>query len=489
MTPSLIFLVQALAIVALPVVLLRCSGLKGLVPLVVVQILLGIALGPSAFGRVAPDFYRILSNPTSLSYLSGVSSVAVLIFGLITGLHLDPEAFRGSGRSFTTMAAARLVVPVALGCMTGLWILGRHPEELLPGTSPVEFAAAVGICSGMTALPVLGTILRDMNLLGKRFGNLALGIAGINDAALWVLLSVLLTAAAGRGADRGPGALFSLLLVPVYLLVMARVVRPLLGSMVVSRMRDEAVHERSMAVVGAVTIASALATEAMGLHYIIGAFVTGIVMPLNLRKPILDRLQVMTGALLMPFFFTLTGLRTMIDLGSPAFLEIFGVTTAVAVIGTTVGTAAAARSVGESWPFSLGLGALLQTKGLMEVIVLTILLDAGIISANIFAALILMAVVSTALAMPLTQLMLAQDNKRQKSLPPPKDVQPSASCRVPCTAENHLVVSKIRPEIAVGQAPTDNVGRSTSTEGNRTERTTVSPAASQECTISGPKAT
>jgi hypothetical protein len=137
----------------------------------------------------------------------------------------------------------------------------------------------------------------------------------------------------------------------------------------------------------------------------------------------------------------------------------------------------------------LGLGALLQTKGLMEVIVLTILLDAGIISANIFAALILMAVVSTALAMPLTQLMLAQDNKRQKSLPPPKDVQPSASCRVPCTAENHLVVSKIRPEIAVGQAPTDNVGRSTSTEGNRTERTTVSPAASQECTISGPKAT
>jgi Kef-type K+ transport system membrane component KefB len=425
MTPGLIFLMQALVIVALPVVLLRYSGLKGLVPLVVVQILVGIALGPSVFGRVAPDLYGILINPTSLSYLSGIASVAVLIFGLITGLHLEPDAFRDNGRPFAIVAFARIVLPAALGCLAGFWILGRHPEELLPGMSPVGFAAAVGICASMTALPVLGTILREMNLVGSRFGSLALGIAGINDAALWILLSVLLTAVAGRGAGRGSGALLSLLFVPVYLVVMVRIVRPLLGSLVVARMRDKVVNERALAVVGAVTIASALATEAMGLHYIIGAFVTGVVMPLNLRKPILDRLQVMTVALLMPFFFTLTGLRTMIDPSSQVFLEIFGVTTAAAVVGTTVGTAAAARFVGESWSFSLGLGALLQTKGLMEVIVLTVLLDNGIISGNIFAALILMAVVSTALAMPLARLMLAQDNKRQMSLPPQKNLRPS----------------------------------------------------------------
>jgi Kef-type K+ transport system membrane component KefB len=161
--------------------------------------------------------------------------------------------------------------------------------------------------------------------------------------------------------------------------------------------------------VGAVTIASALATETMGLHYIIGAFVTGAVMPMNLRKPILDRLQVLTVALLMPFFFALTGLRTFVDLGSPAFLEVFLIATAVAVVGVVGGTAVAARLVGASWPFALGLGALLQTKGLMEVIVLTILLDAGIISANVFAALVQMAVVSTALAMPLARLMLARE--------------------------------------------------------------------------------
>jgi Kef-type K+ transport system membrane component KefB len=408
MTPSLNFLVLALAVVVLPVAVLRFSGLKGLVPLVVVQILVGIALGPSVFGRLAPGLFQTFINPASLASLSGIASIAVLIFGLITGLHLGPDILRDNGRVFSAVAAARVMVPAALGCLAGFWILARHPGELPPGISPAEFAAAIGICIGTSALPVLGAILREMDLLGSRIGHLALGIAGINDVALWILLSVLLTARAGQAAG-GPIGLANLLLVPLYLVVMWRVARPLLGRMVGARMRDGMAGERALAVVGAVTIASALATEAMGLHYIIGAFVTGAVMPENLRKPILDRLQVLTVALLMPFFFALTGLRTLIDLGSPAFLEVFFIATAVAVVGVVGATAVAARLAGASWPFALGLGALLQTKGLMEVIVLTILLDAGIISANVFAALILMAVVSTALAMPLARLMLARE--------------------------------------------------------------------------------
>jgi Kef-type K+ transport system membrane component KefB len=417
MTPSLVFLLQALAIVAIPVVLLRFSGLKGVVPLVVMQILVGITLGPSVFGRVAPEFYRLLVNPTSLSYLSGIASIAVLVFGLTTGLHLEPQQFRNNGRAFSILAATRIGVPTGLGCLAGFWIVWNHPEELLPGINAATFAAGVGICIGMTALPVLATILREMNLLGSRFSHLALAIAGINDAVLWILLGVLLTAVAGRGASGGIGAYIGPSSVPLYLIVMVRLVRPMLASLVVPRMQDDVVSERAMAVVGAVTIASALATEAMGLHYIIGAFVTGVVMPLNLRKPILDRLQVMTAALLMPFFFTLTGLRTMIEPSSPVFLEVFGIATAVAVVGTTVGNAVAARFIGESWPFSLALGALLQTKGLMEVIALSILLDAGIISSNVFAALILMAIVSTSLAMPFARMMLARDTKRKRSMP------------------------------------------------------------------------
>jgi Kef-type K+ transport system membrane component KefB len=406
MTPSLIFLVLALVVVVLPVAVLRFSGLKGRMPLVVVQIMVGIALGPSVFGRVAPGLFQMFINPASLASLSGIGSIAVLIFGLITGLHLGPGILRDNGRMFSAVAAARVFVPAAIGCMAGFWILARHPGELPPGISPAEFAVAIGICIGTSALPVLGAILREMDLLGSRIGHLALGVAGINDVALWIVLSVLLAARAGQAAG-GPVGLATLLLIPLYLVFMVRVVRPLLGRTVVARMRDGVVDERALAVVGAVTIASALATETMGLHYIIGAFVTGAVMPVNLRKPILDRLQVLTLALLMPFFFTLTGLRSLIDPSSPAFLEVFLIATAVAVAGVVGATAVTARLFGASWPFALGLGALLQTKGLMEVIVLTILLDAGIISANVFAALILMAVVSTALAMPLARLVLA----------------------------------------------------------------------------------
>jgi K+:H+ antiporter len=406
MTSALIFLLQVLVVVILPVAMLRFSGLKGLMPLVVVEILVGIALGPSLFGRLAPDYYQAFFNKEALLPLSGIASLAVLIFGLITGLHLEPVIFRRHGRSFAIVAVASVLVPSGLGFGAGLWIAFRHPEEIGPHITIIQFAEAIGICTGVTALPVLGAILNEMGLLGRRMGNLALGIAGFNDLALWVLLGLLLTSVAGR-APEGPGVLATLIVLPIYLAGMAALVRPFLQRVVVVRMQNGEVRERALAVVCAVTLVSALVTQLIGLHYILGAFIAGAIMPEELRKPILGRVQVMTIALLMPFFFLLTGLRTSIDLNAPTLLEVFFIATVVAVLGKVGGTALAARLVGESWPDALGLGALLQTKGLMEVIVLTILLDEGLISVNVFSALILMAVASTALAMPLARLMLS----------------------------------------------------------------------------------
>ena len=178
MTPSLIFLTQALVIVSLPVLLLRVSGLRGFLPLAAVQIMLGIVLGPSVFGRVMPDFYHVFVNPVSLSALSGIGSIAVLIFALITGLHFEARIFSTHGRAFAAVAAARITIPTALGVLAGFWLLAHHPDELLPGIGATDFAAAIGICIGMTALPVLGAILREMNLLNSRIGHFAMGIAG-----------------------------------------------------------------------------------------------------------------------------------------------------------------------------------------------------------------------------------------------------------------------------------------------------------------------
>jgi Kef-type K+ transport system membrane component KefB len=422
MPASSIFLLQAFVIVAVPVGLLRVSGLKGLMPLVAVQILVGIALGPSFFGKVAPDYFQTFASRAVLSSLTGLASIAVMIFGLISGLHVDPAIFSGKERVFWPVAIANVAFPMTLGCLAGYWILAAYPNELLPGVRPAVFIAAMGISLSMKALPVLGAILGEMNLFGSRIGQLALGVAGVNDITLWVLLGVLLTAAAAGHAEHGHGApaVYLLILVPIYLILMVRVVRPALAKMVTVRLRDgDEVTTRAAVVVGAATIASALATDLMGLHFIIGAFVIGAIMPVNLHKPILDRLQVMTLALLMPFFFALTGMRTVIDLSSSALLQIFTIAIGVGAVGIIGGTAVAARLFGETWSFGLGLGSLLQAKGLTELIVLTILLDAGIISSRIFAAMILMALFSTALAMPLARLALARAADKRASIGDP----------------------------------------------------------------------
>jgi Kef-type K+ transport system membrane component KefB len=407
LTSSIIFLLQVFVVVVVPFAVLRVTRLKGLVPRVVIQILVGIALGPSLFGQLAPGYYQMFFNKEVLSQLSGIASVAVLFFGLITGLHLEPATFRGNGRAFLILSVASVVVSTGLGFLAGLWIALYRPGELGANGTPIQFAEAIGICTGITALPVLGAILHEMGLLGRRIGNLALGIAGVNNGVLWILLSLLLTEVAGQEPG-GFGLLITILVLPAYMAVMVTMVRPLLRRMITARIKNGEMNESGLALVCAATIGSALVTQTLGLHYILGAFVAGVIMPTELRKAILDRVQMMTLVLLMPFFFLLTGLRTLVDLNSSILLQVFLIAAAIAIVGTAL----AGRFAGESWPNALGLGALLQTKGLMEVIVLTILLDGGIISINVFSALILMAVVSTAVAMPLTRLMLAQEAKK-----------------------------------------------------------------------------
>jgi Kef-type K+ transport system membrane component KefB len=406
MTTGVVFLAQALIVVVLPSVVFRVLRVNGLMPLVVVQILVGIALGPSLFGRLAPETYQLLFNPAALDPLSGIAWIGVLFFSFITGLHLDPGMIGGRGRAFASMAASSIVVPTVFGFLAGLWIAARYAAELGAQVGPTAFAMAVGICIGTTALPVLSAVLREMDLLASRIGQLALGIAAVNDMTLWLLLGALLTAVTASGASTGAGMLADVLILLVYLAAMVTVVRPLFGRLIAARMRGGRLDDGALVIVCGVIVASAMVTEATGMHYILGAFIAGAVMPHDVRRPILDRLQDMTIWVLMPFYFMLTGLRTSIDLGSPAFVEIFAVTTVLAVAGKVGGTALTARLTGEPWPVAFGLGALVQTKGLMEVIVLTILLDSRIISANVFSALVLMAVVSTALAMPLTRLAL-----------------------------------------------------------------------------------
>lgn len=407
MTTDLLFLVQAFIIIVLPWAVSQTLRLSELVPLVVIQIIIGVALGPSLFGRVLPDAFNVLFNPAALSPLSGAASIAVLFFGFITGLHFDAETLQGRNRGFALIAAASVVVPTAAGIVGGLWLAFRHPSSLGSKTNAGEFAIAVGICVGVTALPVLSAILGELKLIDKRIGDFALGVAAVNDATLWLLLGGLMAAADRSRSNMG--LLATLCLLPIYLVLMTKFVRPRLRQTIGSLMYGGSIGEPALVVVGACAIGSAATTEAIGLHYVFGAFVAGAIIPRELRQPILDRLQAMTIGVLIPFFFILTGLRTLIEPTSPAFVEIFLVTMLLGVAGKIGGTAVAAMLAGEAQSFAWRLGILVQTKGLMEVVVLNILLDRGVISNTVFSALTLMAVTSTALVMPLLRIRRWRD--------------------------------------------------------------------------------
>jgi Kef-type K+ transport system membrane component KefB len=413
----LIFLLQTLIIIALPAAVFRLAGLRRVVPLVVLQILFGLALGPSLLGRFSPETYSMLFAPAALGPLSGIASIAVLFFGFTTGLHLDTATFRVETRRVAIMAAAGTIGPTIAGAFGGWWIAMRYPQELVAGVGIAQYSAAVAIATGVTALPVLSAILGEMKLLGTRIGTLALGMAAIADASLWLLMGGLLVSIGVGGATAGSQLIAAFVVFPIYLAAMILVVRPLTHRFIVARMEDGLLGEGSLAYVCAVTLTSCVVTEAIGLHYILGAFIAGATMPDALRRPILAQLQPMTMSVLIPFFFVLTGLRTLIDPTSPAFLEIFLVSTGLAVAGKILCTAAAARWIKESWSTSLALGSLMQTKGLMEVVVLTIFLDRGIISVTTFSALVLMAVVSTSLAMPLTRRALGKVAVRAQEKP------------------------------------------------------------------------
>jgi Kef-type K+ transport system membrane component KefB len=393
-------LVQFLLVVPLPFVLFAALGTRRVVPLAVIQVLIGIGLGPSLFGRLTPDLYGSIFRSDTLAPLAGLASIAVLLFSFVTGLHLDLSRLRGRAPALGLVTGVSLLVTFTAGLGCGFWIAGK---DAVAGAHPFAFSVALGICTSVTAMPVLGAILREMELLAHHVGQTALSLAAINDAFLWVALTLLLTALGVGGASAG-----KLLLLPIYFAGMFWVVRPLLARAAGRLLIDGQLRDSGLGLVGGIAIASGLMAELMGIEFILGAFFAGAVMPPALRKPTLDRLESVTMILLMPFFFTLTGLRTFIDFDSTGFLEVFLLSTVAAVGSKVFGTALAARWVGEPWPIALGLGSLMQTKGLMEVVVLTIFRSAGIISAEIFSALIFMSLVCTALTMPMTAIALGR---------------------------------------------------------------------------------
>lgn len=397
MSAKLTLLLVALLLVLLPWALWRIAAIRAVAPLAVVQVLAGIALGPSLLGRLAPELHAALFTPTTLTAVNGLSAIGVLLFVFVSGMHLDIGALRRDGRGLPALAFGSFALPLALGAGLGVWVAAAVPGALGPRGGQPVFVLAFAICIAVTALPVLAAILKELGLIGTRLGQTALAIAALNDAALWVVLAVLLALVAESGL--GVGATLALTLGWAALMIGA--VRPLLA-LAAQGPRGEA---RMLALGATTALAAAASAEAIGLDFILGGFVAGAIMPPAARAALIAKIEPVTVTVLLPFFFMASGLATMIDPASGAFLSVMLLATAATILGKVAGIVLPARRAGESWSFALALGVMMQTKGLMEVVVLTVLHQAGLIGTTVFSALIAMAVVCTVIPGALTRAL------------------------------------------------------------------------------------
>lgn len=368
-------------------------------PPVMGDIAAGIALGPSLLGLVAPAASFYVLPPPVAPYLSVVAQLGVIIYMFLVGLELNPGVIRGQMRATVATALASVVVPIAFGAALAVYL---HPRLSTAAVPLSHFALFMGIALSITVFPVLARILEDRGMKGTRLGTTALTCAAIADVLTWCLLAFVVGVVQAR--------VESLLLVAGFTIgfvaVMFFLVRPLF--------RRLSARGRSTQDVVALALASmllaALATETIGVHAIFGAFLLGAVIPHDgeLARSLERSLGDLATVLLLPAFFALTGMRTEIGLLSGgAQWATCGVIVLAATVGKFGGTFVAARLTGMDGRLAAGLGVLMNTRGLMELIVLNIGLDLGVVSPTLFTMLVVMALVTTLATTPIVRRLLS----------------------------------------------------------------------------------
>jgi Kef-type K+ transport system membrane component KefB len=378
-------------------VLLLCARGAGWVaqrcgqPRVMGEIIAGILLGPSLLGLVAPDLQEYLFPTEVVSGLRAIAQVGLVLFMFLVGVGLDPAHLRGQGHRSVVISHASIIAPCLLGAALALWLHPRFAE----GEDVVGFALFLGVAMSITAFPVLVRILQESGMDRTRVGALTLTCAAVDDVTAWCLLAVVV-ALVGAG---GPwDVALTIGASVVFVVFLMWVVRPFL----------ERRGELPLALAAAFAFGCAAATEAIGIHAIFGAVLAGAVMPRSVvtRATFTAQLESVTTAILLPVFFVVVGLSTQLGLLDDAYL--WGVTLlviAVAVTGKLGGASLAARWVGESWRDATTIGVLMNTRGLTELVILTVGLELGVIGDTLFTVMVIMALVTTLMAAPLLRLL------------------------------------------------------------------------------------
>jgi Kef-type K+ transport system membrane component KefB len=372
-------------------------------PAVVGEMFGGIMLGPSLLGWIAPHTAASLFPAANMDALNGLSQLGVAIYMFLVGLGLNHKALEKQGHAAVLTSHVSIVAPFALGAAIALAL---YPLTAPAGVGFTGFALFTGASMSITAFPVLARILAERRMQHTDLGTLAISCAAVDDVTGWCILAyIVLLVRANTSALPLWGTLAGL---AIFVAAMLTVVRRGLASFGRAFQRDGRLSDSAFAIMLLVPLAAAFVTERLGLHVLFGAFLAGAAMPRDaaLVQHVTGKLEAVTSVLLLPLYFAFTGLRTSIRLidGRSAWLLCLAII-ALAIIGKLGGSAVAARASGSTWRNALRLGALMNTRGLMELVILNIGLDIGVISPALFSMMVVMALVTTFMTTPLLELI------------------------------------------------------------------------------------
>lgn len=395
-SPLAILLLQIIVILLVTRTLLSFTSRFGQ-PVVITEIIAGIVLGPSLFGLLLPGVSAYLFPPESLGNLHVLSQVGLVLFMFILGMELDIRVLRTQARTAILVSNVGIVVPLLMGMALAYFLYTDYAQN---GATFPGFALLLGISLSITAFPVLAKIVQERGLFKSPLGAITMTSAGAIDIAAWCMLAavVAMIKAGGFIDAAGPVAMGI-----VYVAFMLTVIKPLmkkLGSVYASK---EIFNKRVVGLILLVLLGSTYVAEIIGIHALFGAFLAGVIMPHNLsfKKIITEKFEDISLVLLLPLFFIFTGLRTDLALlNSVSHWLAFVAVMMVAMLSKFGAISLSARLSGQSLKDSLSLGMLLNTRGLMEVVVINIGYELGIFSAEIFTMLVLMTIATTAMTTP-----------------------------------------------------------------------------------------
>ncbi|HTF82300.1 MAG TPA: cation:proton antiporter, partial [Cytophagales bacterium] len=399
--PLAILLLQIITIIITARVFgFLCKKIKQ--PSVIGEILAGICLGPSFVGVYWPEYSSFLFPIQSLGNLQFLSQIGLILFMFVVGMELDVKVLRNKAKDAVVISHASIIFPFALGITLAYFIYSNFAPvnvKFLP------FALFNGIAMSITAFPVLARIVQERGLSKTKLGTIVITCAAADDITAWCLLAAVIAIVK---AGSIVSALYTILSATAYVFIVLRLVQPFLKKLGDKYSNKESLSKPVVAIFFITLLLSSYATEVIGIHALFGAFMAGVIMPanINFRSIFIEKVEDVALVLLLPLFFVFTGLRTQIGLlDDPYYWKVCLAIIAVAVTGKFVGSAFTAKFVGQSWRDSLSIGALMNTRGLMELVVLNIGYDLGVLGPEIFTMMVLMALATTFMTGPALDLI------------------------------------------------------------------------------------